>query len=298
MGLFYLLALYCLIRSASSSRPAVLGHRRGGVLRAGNGLQRGHGLRAADAAALRPDLHHRLVPRDAAAAMAFFMSGWLATWLLLWRSVRRGGRRACRLGRVQPGERHAAPVRAEPTGRDSPLPRAGIPADRPLPGLQLAGGGEAGGYPARRDRDRGPPRGHGRGARVAARHTDGGQADVGIRRRVVLPDPRADLELHADQGPGVRAPDVSAAGGDRGGGGRRNLPGRRTAGAPPGRDRSGARALGRVADAGAGDLRRRHARRADLAAATRSTSPASRSGRTRSTSEGTTRARGTISPMR
>ena len=96
MGLFYLtdaVLPYPLGVLAASGR---LGMRRRGRLRAGNGLQRSHGLRAADPAALRPDLHLRLVPRDAAAAMAALSRRWLATWLILGRLRPRSVRRAVR----------------------------------------------------------------------------------------------------------------------------------------------------------------------------------------------------------
>ncbi len=60
----------------------------------------------------------------------------------------------------------------------------------------------------------------------------GAAADVGIRRRVVLSGPGAHLEHHADPRPGVRAPDVPAAGGADCAGDRRGVSSHRAADAP------------------------------------------------------------------
>ena len=113
--------------------------RRGRRLRAGNGLQAGHGHRAADRAALRPLLHRRLVRRGVPSAMGALSraGGDLADPGSL---VRRGGRPACELGRVPVSGGDAVPICAERAGRDSPLPRADVLAGAAVPGLRLAGG--------------------------------------------------------------------------------------------------------------------------------------------------------------
>ncbi len=179
MGLCYLLTLYAVIRGASSERPRPLVRRRRRRLRAGNGREGSHGHRADRRAAVRPRVPLRLVPRDVPPARRALpgAGGDVGGARRDDASVRR---RAARVS----GWSQAVAVRAHAAGRDSPLLAAELLAAAALPGLFLAVCGEllaepAGGVRARGAAGRSGGRCAGAGARVS--------------RRVVLPDPRADL---------------------------------------------------------------------------------------------------------
>ncbi len=90
-----------------------MARRRGRGVRAGNGQQAGHGHRAAGGAALRPELHRRLVPRGASAAMGTVpgAGGHVADPGPLDRSRRSSPHPI--VGRVRAAGHHAVALRAE-----------------------------------------------------------------------------------------------------------------------------------------------------------------------------------------
>ena len=151
-------------------------------------------------------LHRRLVPRGAAAAMGLYLG---AGGDVAHPRPARSSRRSART-RSRPGSsfRSVTPLRYARSEPGVILHYLRWRSGRPASAWTTTGRSrkESAEIAARRGR-------HRRSLLAATVWALARQPMWGFARRVVLSDPGADFEFHADQGPGVRAPDVPAAGG-------------------------------------------------------------------------------------
>ena len=199
MGLFYLLAVYGIIRCGDSTHP----YRWGAVTVAAT-------LLALGSKEVAVSLPIMILLYDRVLLSGSFSEIWRRRWgmylalLAVWAAFAvLHSARSAPLGRLRAA---AVVVRVcpQPTGRDPALPAAGVLAATAGVGLWLAAGTDARRDPAGGDGRRRTPCGN----RLCLLE----MAGLGASGGVVLSDPGPHVQRHAAGRPGIRAPHVLAVG--------------------------------------------------------------------------------------